>query len=193
MSDKVKIKKIRNVLPVLSTFPIEDSTKKLIKIPDEIEYTGNLFVFIDNPVYEKIHIHANSDLNHEVGGVLIGDYNKDLFGTEFIIITDILSQDSSESEHAAHIVFTHKFWMIVDKYLDQNQGKLVLGCYHTHPRFGVFLSGTDRATILNSFNQPHHVAIVIDPVNKTEGYFVWGNREEPVEVQIMITDKTDDK
>ena len=54
--------------------------------------------------------------------------------------------------------------------------KLVLGWYHTHPAYGVFLSEHDMFIHRNFFAEPHHVAVVIDPqqVRRDQvGVLVW--------------------
>ena len=39
---------------------------------------------------------------------------------------------------------------------------LVLGWYHTHPGWGLFLSAHDQFIHGNFYGGPHHVALVID-------------------------------
>ena len=49
----------------------------------------------------------------------------------------------------------------------------IVGWYHTHPDFGVFLSDRDRFIHEHFFAHPGQIAHVIDPIRKTEGVFVW--------------------
>lgn len=52
-------------------------------------------------------------------------------------------------------------------------GLQVVGWFHSHPGLRVFLSNVDRETMELSFPLPHHVALVIDPVQDEAAYFVW--------------------
>ena len=52
-------------------------------------------------------------------------------------------------------------------------GKKIVGWYHTHPGFGIFLSGMDLFIQNNFFNQPWQIATVYDPKAEEEGTFIW--------------------
>src|SRR5205823_14556508 len=49
----------------------------------------------------------------------------------------------------------------------------IVGWYHTHPDFGIFLSGHDLFIHQHFFNQPLQVAYVVDPIRQTRGFFQW--------------------
>ena len=49
----------------------------------------------------------------------------------------------------------------------------IVGWYHTHPDFGIFLSGHDLFIHRNFFDQPLQVAYVVDPIRQTRGFFRW--------------------
>jgi hypothetical protein len=49
----------------------------------------------------------------------------------------------------------------------------MVGWYHTHPDWGVFLSGLDMFICDNFFNKPLDVAYVIDPCRGDRGMFQW--------------------
>ena len=49
----------------------------------------------------------------------------------------------------------------------------MVGWYHTHPDWGVFLSGMDMFICDNFFNKPLDVAYVIDPCRGDRGMFQW--------------------
>jgi hypothetical protein len=48
-----------------------------------------------------------------------------------------------------------------------------VGWYHTHPDYGIFLSGQDLFIHRNFFDQPLQVAYVVDPIRQTRGFFQW--------------------
>ena len=53
----------------------------------------------------------------------------------------------------------------------------MVGWYHSHPGFGVFLSGHDLFIHRNFFTAPWQVAFVTDPLGKASGCFTWNNGE----------------
>jgi proteasome lid subunit RPN8/RPN11 len=59
----------------------------------------------------------------------------------------------------------------------------MVGWYHTHPGFGIFLSGMDLFIHQNFFTQIWHVAYVLDPRARTSGFFCWDRRKTKVNRQ----------
>jgi hypothetical protein len=51
----------------------------------------------------------------------------------------------------------------------------IVGWYHSHPDFGIFLSERDAFIQEHFFSGPGQVAYVIDPVRDLEGVFAWRN------------------
>ncbi len=51
----------------------------------------------------------------------------------------------------------------------------IVGWYHTHPHWGVFLSAWDLFICEHFFSQPADVALVIDPCQGDRGFFQWAN------------------
>jgi hypothetical protein len=51
----------------------------------------------------------------------------------------------------------------------------IVGWYHSHPTYGIFLSDRDRFIHEHFFSGPGQVAHVVDPVLEIEGVFVWRN------------------
>jgi proteasome lid subunit RPN8/RPN11 len=49
----------------------------------------------------------------------------------------------------------------------------VVGWHHTHPGFGVFLSGYDLFIHQHFFREPWQIALVIDPQRQELGFFQW--------------------
>jgi hypothetical protein len=49
----------------------------------------------------------------------------------------------------------------------------MVGWYHTHPDWGVFLSGMDLFICEHFFNKPLDVALVVDPCRQDRGWFQW--------------------
>lgn len=117
----------------------------------------------------------NSDIV-EVGGILIGDIYKDDQGP-FLEVTAAIVGKHTKNE-GTQMTFTPETWAHVNqvksrKYPDAR----IVGWYHTHPRFGIFLSDMDKFIHKHNFSQPWTTALVVDPVQETEGFFVWTEGE----------------
>ena len=74
---------------------------------------------------------------------------------------------------SANVTFTHEVWeealTIVDR---DHPGERIIGWYHCHPGFGVFLSGYDQFIQRNFFGGEGMVALVLDPLGGEGGWFV---------------------
>jgi proteasome lid subunit RPN8/RPN11 len=129
-------------------------------------------ISVSHDAYEAIHRHAKADTEVELCGVLIGEVFRDVHGP-FLEITGAIRGEHAASQ-GAHVVFTHDTWSHINSIKDADfpQTKIV-GWYHTHPCFGVFLSSQDLFIHKNFFNLPWQVAFVIDPISEDEGFFTW--------------------
>jgi proteasome lid subunit RPN8/RPN11 len=141
---------------------------------------GDLPIFIDVDVLADIEAHAQSDPDVELGGVLLGGQFKDQDGSPFVLVVDSLRAQHYENSRG-HFKFTHDTWTHISRQRDEFSDDLqMVGWYHTHPNWGVFLSGMDRFICENFFNRPLDVALVVDPLRGDRGWFYWdhGGREK---------------
>ncbi len=135
--------------------------------PDELP------VFIDLDVLLDMEQHAQSDTSVELGGVMLGGQYQDEDGKPFVVVTDSLRAEHYESTKGS-FKFTHETWSEITRQRDQFPDDLqMVGWYHTHPDWGVFLSGMDMFICDNFFNKPLDVALVIDPCRDDRGFFQW--------------------
>lgn len=131
-------------------------------------------VFLDGKVHEGIAAHAAADTSVEIGGVLIGHWAKDDDGP-FLVVSDFLRCDAATSR-SGEVTFTHEAWNDIHREMDTRfADKKIVGWYHSHPNFGIFLSERDRFIQQHFFGNPGQVAYVVDPLRKLEGLFVWKN------------------
>ena len=139
----------------------------------------DLRIFVSLDAWSDLQAHAAGDTTREQGGVLLGRCLADHAGT-FLRIEKALPAEAADCR-PAHTTFTHETWARIAETLDRSPEKLrIVGWYHTHPGFGVFLSADDRFIHENFFSAPWQVALVIDPVGGRSGFFQWkGNRIEP--------------
>jgi proteasome lid subunit RPN8/RPN11 len=128
-------------------------------------------------VLQQIRQHARSSMHSEICGVLIGDASD---GT-----TRISARIAGEgaAQGGAHVTFTQDTWEYIYKVKDAQFSTLsIVGWYHSHPGFGIFLSDYDLFIHENFFNAPHQVAWVFDPHSDEEGCFGWiGKNVAPLE------------
>jgi proteasome lid subunit RPN8/RPN11 len=117
------------------------------------------------------HVFGNSD--REVGGVLIGTTE---VLKKYPTVTHAIEAISADEQRAT-LTFTHESWAAVHRRLDElsaeNDELEIVGWYHSHPDFGIFLSGHDMFIQREFFSGTHQVALVVDPIQSTEGVFVW--------------------
>jgi hypothetical protein len=70
--------------------------------------------------------------------------------------------------------FTHDTWSQITRQRDGFPDDLqMVGWYHTHPDWGVFLSSMDMFICDHFFNRPLDVALVVDPCRGDRGWFQW--------------------
>ncbi len=131
-------------------------------------------IFLNQPAADKIERHALSDVSVELGGILLGKECLDeKTGKPFVWVTQALEAKHYESTQAS-FTYTHDSWEEINRERDQKHPDLdIVGWYHTHPDFGIFLSGHDEFIHRNFFNQPLHVAYVVDPIRQDRGFFRW--------------------
>ena len=145
--------------------------------PDEEE----LPVFVDFDALRDMEEHALSDTSVELGGVMLGGQFEDEQGRPFVLITDSLRARHYEATKGS-FKFTHDTWEKISRERDQFPDELqMVGWYHTHPGWSVFLSGMDMFICDHFFNKKLDVALVIDPCRGDRGFFQWtGDPEERV-------------
>lgn len=111
--------------------------------------------------------HSYSNLEAEVGGMLFGTITDD-GNTE---IDGSIPALTAAAEQIS-LTFTHDVWAEILKEGEVKfPGKKIVGWYHTHPNFGIFLSEYDQFIQSNFFQSKGQLALVIDPVAGEMGWF----------------------
>lgn len=129
-------------------------------------------VYFAPEVHRALWTHAGEDTSVEVCGVLVGTWHRDEVGP-FATIVDSIRGEGATTKFA-EVTFTHQTWAKINAEMDTRfADKKIVGWYHTHPDFGIFLSDRDRFIQEHFFSGPGQVAHVIDPLRKLEGVFVW--------------------
>ncbi len=138
------------------------------------KFAGEIFVQVELRTAQYIHSYCYSDTSQELAGVLLGNYSeKD--GQYYIFIEAAVEARYTEAQRGS-VTFTHKSWDYINEVRDNKYPQhKVVGWFHTHPGFGIFLSGHDKFIHQNFFNLPWQVAYVVDPLAGQHGFFGWRN------------------
>ena len=142
------------------------------------------WVAVRSDVVCQIRRHARSSIKTEVCGVLVGREHSDGMEVEACI------SGLNAEQAGAHVTFTQDTWEHIYKVKDQQYpSQRIVGWYHSHPGFGIFLSDHDTFIHKNFFSSPKQIAWVCDPHSDEEGCFGWvGGRIQRL-AQIRIIDQ----
>lgn len=150
---------------------------------------GRFQVAYKQSVLDEIHLHGQSAPSIEVCGVLVGTGYQDACGP-YLLIEHCIRGNNAGSK-ATNVTFTADTWQHIQETMDrQYPDKKIVGWYHTHPGFGIFLSDMDVFICDHFFDLPWQSAFVYDPISGEEGNFIWraGRPErEPVLVKNDVT------
>lgn len=124
---------------------------------------------VDDSVLAQIEQHVKSVTDREVGGVLVGTVATEPEPScEIVAAIPALKAVGAQT----NVTFTHEVWDealgIVDR---DHPNKRIVGWYHSHPDFGVFLSEYDLFIQQNFFPLPGMMALVVDPIRGDAGWF----------------------
>jgi len=123
-------------------------------------------MYLSSVAEKKIREHAVGEAHRrlEVMGFLLGDVAK-WKGKVYSIVSDVVTTQLKSSSSKVRFdpeAFPRLFAKLDDSGFDY----ILVGWYHSHPGHTCFLSRTDLETQKTMFDQPYHVALVIDPVNE---------------------------
>jgi proteasome lid subunit RPN8/RPN11 len=125
-------------------------------------------VEFDSATIEQIRHHARTSMEAEICGVLVGTAKDGLTRVQACIAGENADQGG------AHVTFTQDTWQHIYRVKDiQFADSSIVGWYHSHPGFGIFLSDYDVFIHKNFFTAPHQIAWVFDPHSDCEGCFGW--------------------
>ena len=160
-------------IPQPAYIPYKFSRRWWSDVENGSERTSSLPVFLTQKAYAKICAHANSDMDNEVGGWLIGKWCADrVTGEKFIVVEAPLPAVHTR-QGSAFLTFTQDSQVAMyDLMEDRYPGKELVGWYHTHPRMSVFLSGYDVWLHNHFFPNPWQIALVIEPHTNAAGLFI---------------------
>jgi proteasome lid subunit RPN8/RPN11 len=169
----IEFGKLQQSLPSTGLRPDRDGQLVVAAIGNP--QANELPIFVDLDVMRDMEAHAVSNTRVELGGVMLGYQRLDFEGRPFVVITDCLRAEHYEATKGS-FKFTHETWSQITRDRAKFKPELeMVGWYHTHPGWSVFLSGMDLFICDNFFNRPLDVALVIDPCTDDRGWFYWAN------------------
>jgi proteasome lid subunit RPN8/RPN11 len=122
-------------------------------------------------VLEAIRQHGDEKPDVEVCGVMVGNVFHDAAGP-FVYVQACIRGEHAESR-SAQVTFKAETWIYIHERMEQYSGQRIVGWYHTHPDFGIFLSAADLYIHENFFNLVWQIAYVLDPIRSEDGMFLW--------------------
>ena len=145
-------------------------------------------VVICQSVLDEIRKHGKAHSSVEVCGVFVGEVREEN-GKEVTYATAVIEGKNATHQSGA-VTFTADTWTYIQQTMDEKfEDQRIIGWYHTHPDFGIFLSEMDLFIHEQFFNLPWQIAYVFDPIRDEEGLFTWQNGEVLLE-EIQVDDDT---
>lgn len=168
---------------------IKPKTEKS-RLPSKVdrEYPKTLLVvFISQDILQRIREYASSDTSYELGGVLVGRIAR-ASRRWFVEIRDFIPASKGVSRRASFEFTNEAQAQIHDELTTRFPDQKVVGWFHTHPGYGVFLSSADQFIDEHYFNDKHHIAMVLDPTKEDveAGVFVWTPEKQRLRVPFYI-------
>ncbi len=168
---EIEILETRTREPSRLPLPSRDPQYRQVRQVGE-ELPGQPAIFVALSAWETMREHTAGRTDIELGGLVVGHFGID-GETPFVRVDAAIPALKADGAHGS-LHFTTDAVIAVDEERERRYPELrVVGWYHSHPGFGVFLSGTDLGTHRAIFKGDSFLAIVLDPVRQTEGVFSW--------------------
>jgi len=133
---------------------------------------------------KKIEDHCFSETQIEVGGFLVGYLEGDTSH-----VTNVFAAKHSVGA-STQLTFTHDSWNAIYEQLEKEpEGTSLIGWFHSHPNFGVFLSDHDKFIQANFFKQDGQITVVVDPIRGRRGWFFSSAGKIETYKEIIPTDR----
>ena len=167
--DEIQLGEVRRLPPALQPRPDRRTDCSVVRCGSTEDPGLPVFLLWDG--LRHLCEHVCSDAEVELGGVLVGEQCRDEQGNPFVLMTGILAAQDYENS-ASSFTFTHNAWSRFTRELESRSGsRRMIGWYHSHPGWGVFLSDRDQFICENFFVGSLDIAMVVDPQNKQLGVF----------------------
>jgi Mov34/MPN/PAD-1 family. len=160
-----------NPVPAAASMPI--GTMRWCSHYESPGFASQILVFVAQPAYLSLQEHSSSDLESEVGGILVGSWSLDVERRQEFILIEVALPARFTRQGSVYLTFTQDSLVDLHAEMDEKYpDKQIVGWYHTHPGMGVFLSSYDAWLHRHFFPEPWQVALVIDPLSSSGGFFI---------------------
>jgi len=138
----------------------------------ETELDSRPDVRIDAEVHKQIEEFALVNRNKECAGLLLGAVDSE-GKTRIIHVTAAIPAENAIGTRAS-VRIPLAAWEEMLRVRDLDYSDLrILGWFHTHAGWGVFMSDADVFIHRHFFPHPNMVAYVLDPTTGRDGFFYW--------------------
>ncbi|MGN0878212.1 MAG: Mov34/MPN/PAD-1 family protein [Oligosphaeraceae bacterium] len=142
-------------------------------VPDGVSLPSSRTLVMQS-VLNRMKEHGRSSLSREVCGVLVGRLCREPQTSEAYLSIEGSIEGLHAECQAGSVTFTSGTWDHIHAEMEKRYpDRRIVGWYHTHPSFGIFLSGMDTFIQENFFGEPWQTAYVYDPQADTDGFFFW--------------------
>jgi proteasome lid subunit RPN8/RPN11 len=134
---------------------------------------NNMVIQCSDELMKKIEDHCFSETQIEVGGFLVGTIVGDT-----TTVTNVMRAKKTVGK-STNLTFTHDTWTELYKEIEELKTEsVIIGWYHSHPNFGVFLSEHDKFIQNNYFKADGQITTVVDPIRGRRGW--WYSSDEKI-------------
>ena len=168
---------------------MDESNEELQLEPHEpgaaVPAAGAPLVLIAQDVLAAMNSHAAEEVDHEIGGIMIGSI---IEGDRPVVMVTASIRGKHMTYTRGSVTFTHETWSDINRIKDEQYAdQRIVGWYHSHPGFGVFLSNYDLFIHKSFFTAPWQIAFVTDPKAKTYGCFTWQDGDLAAEPGFQVS------
>lgn len=138
----------------------------------DVELGARPDVRIDARVHKEIEEFASRDRNAECAGLLLGAVIAE--GKSRVVHVAAIAPAKGAPGTRSSVRLTADAWEEMLRVRDSRYSELrVLGWFHTHVGWGVFMSDADVFFHRHFFPHPNMLSYVLDPTTGRDGFFFW--------------------
>ena len=147
---------------------------------------NNMVIECSDLLINKIEDHCFSETQIEVGGFLVGTMVGNV-----TTVTHVLRAKKTVGK-STNLTLTHDTWSELYKDIDGlKTDSVIIGWYHSHPNFGVFLSEHDEFIQSSYFKSDGQITAVVDPIRGRRGW--WYSSDEKIVTYGQEVDTTKER
>lgn len=160
--------------PLVMLEPDEEPPPVIPAFPTDYKVdvqTSTVLVTFQPGTLQQVLEQARKQSSEEVAGIMLGNVYSD--GRRFLVEVEQALEAHYTNAGSSFVTFTEQTWLDL---LQQRRATSlsVVGWYHSHPSFGIFLSQSDRFIQQHFFrNRLWYIALVVDPTTSDWGVFAW--------------------